>query len=589
MLKWRYLLFFSLTIGFFFSAKATHNRAGEITYQWISGYTYKIKITTYTYIGMPNLADRCYNALYFGDGSSAVVARSNGTTASLCGTSGPPFDGAPLTPTLKLNEYVTMHTYPGPGNYLMSMTDPSRNAGVINLPNSVNQVFYIESYLVISSSQGPNNSPVLTFPPIDQGCVNQCFSHNPGAYDIDGDSISYELTPCRGTGGTICPGYFDPLAGTGGTFNVDPFTGTVTWCQPQQQGEYNFAMLIKEWRLIGGIYSMIGYIIRDMQVDVGVCSNTPPHITINNVDSCILAGTNYTNTITGQDADGSLITLSVNGGPFMMGPGSATFSTTAAVSNTSGLFSWNTTYNDVRRLPYRVTVKLKDSGSQIGLVDYKTFNVKIIPQGPSNLVTTPTNEFIRLNWVKPLNYSLNGANPFLRYSIYRKLGISTWVHSSRETAPPAYTGYVYVGFTHTDINDTMFFDFNNGQPFSSGPDYSYLVLAEYKDGSTSYVSNISINRLTVGINEVTLKDAGITVYPNPANDACTISFDYITKNFYTIDLLDVTGRNIKTVLNNESINKQGVLSFSLDGVTQGLYFIKITADGQTITKKIIKQ
>jgi len=589
MLKWRYLLFFSLTIGFFFSAKATHNRAGEITYQWISGYTYKIKITTYTNIGSPNLADRCYDTLYLGDGGRAFVPRTNGNTTALCGTSGPPFDGTPLTPTLKLNEYVTMHTYPGPGNYLMSMTDPNRNAGVINLPNSVNQVFYIESYLVISSSQGPNNSPVLTFPPIDKGCVNQCFYHNPGAYDIDGDSISYELTPCRGAGGTICPGYFDPPAGTGGTFNVDPFTGTVTWCQPQQQGEYNFAMLIKEWRLIGGIYSMIGYIIRDMQVDVGVCDNIPPHITINNVDSCILAGTNYTNTITGQDADGSLITLSVNGGPFMMGPGSATFSTTAAFSNTSGLFSWNTTYNHVRRLPYRVTVKLKDSGSQIGLVDYKTFNVKIIPEGPTNLVTTPANEFIRLNWVKPLNYSTTGTNPFLRYGIYRKQGMSTWVHSSRETAPPAYTGYAYVGFTHTDINDTMFFDFNGGQTFPVGPDYSYLVLGEYKDGSTSYVSNISLNRLTVGINEVTLQDAGITVYPNPANDACNISFDYVTKNSYTIDLLDMTGRKIKTVLNNEFLSKQPVVKFSLEGISQGIYFIKITVNGQTITKKIIKQ
>ncbi len=590
MFKGRYILLLVLMVGFFFSAKATHNRAGEITYQWISGYTYRIKITTYTNIGSPNLADRCYDTLYFGDGGSAVVARSNGTTTSLCGgASGPPFDGVAITSLLKRNEYETTHTFPGPGNYLMSMTDPNRNAGIINLPNSVNQVFYIESYLVISAFQGPNNSPVLTFPPIDQGCVGHCFYHNPGAYDVDGDSISYELTPCRGTAGVICPGYLYPLPGTGGIFNVDPFTGTVNWCQPQQQGEYNFAMLIKEWRLIGGTYSMVGYIIRDMQVDIGVCNNNPPQISINNIDSCILATTNYTNTITGFDVDGELITLSLQGEPFNMGSSSAIFTTTNATGNTAGLFSWHTTYDNVRRLPYHVTVKLKDQDPQISLVDYKTFNVKIIPHAPRNLITTPANSFIRLNWVKPVNYSTAGSNPFLRYGIYRKTGISTWAHSSRETAPPAYTGYTYIGFTHSDVNDTMFFDFNNGNPLSVSQDYSYLVLAEYTDGSTSYVSNISSNQLSVGIKEITLSDAGINIYPNPTYEACSVSFDYVTKDLYAIELSDVTGRKVKAILNNQSLNNQSVVKFSLEGITPGIYFIKITTNDQTITKKIIKQ
>ena len=155
MFKVRYLLFTILCLGFFFASKATHNRAGEITYKWKFGYTYEIKVTTYTNINGSNLADRCEDTVYFGDGTRAVVLRSNGMPTSNC-TGG--FDGLPLNLNIKLNEYVTTHTYPGPGNYKISMEDPNRNAGVINLPNSVNQVFYIESFLVIPSFGSQKNS-----------------------------------------------------------------------------------------------------------------------------------------------------------------------------------------------------------------------------------------------------------------------------------------------------------------------------------------------------------------------------------------------------------------------------------------------
>ena len=99
-------------------AKATHNRAGEITYKWLFGYTYQIKITTYTNIGSTGLADRCEDTLHFGDGTTAVVLRSNGGSG-LC--SFPAKDGVPLPGgTIKLNEYVTNH--PEKGRYKKHVT-----------------------------------------------------------------------------------------------------------------------------------------------------------------------------------------------------------------------------------------------------------------------------------------------------------------------------------------------------------------------------------------------------------------------------------------------------------------------------------
>lgn len=237
---------------------------------WLNGYTYQIKVTIFTDIAGTNWPDRCEDTVYFGDGTSAIVLRSNGPI----GGCSPAHEGVPISTSTKLNEYITTHTYPGSGNYIISTEDPNRTAGIINIPNSVNQTFYLESYLVIPTF-GPsqNSSPTMSHIPLDTGCVNQCFYHNPSATDNDGDSISYELTFCRGVLGSNSAGYSYPSFGLGGIFHLDSITGIITWCNPQLQGDYNVATLIKEWRKdSNGNYFLTGYVLRDAQFLISICT-----------------------------------------------------------------------------------------------------------------------------------------------------------------------------------------------------------------------------------------------------------------------------------------------------------------------------
>ncbi|HRG00328.1 MAG TPA: gliding motility-associated C-terminal domain-containing protein [Bacteroidia bacterium] len=485
MFKLKYHLFLFFVFGIFLRTKATHNRAGEITYKWLFGYTYQIKVTTYTNIGGTNLADRCEDTVYFGDGTRAVVLRSNGVCNGSCS---PACEGQPLPGgTIKLNEYVTTHTYPGPGNYKISMEDPNRNAGVINIPNSVNQVFYIESFLVIPVfGTGKNDSPILTFPPIDNGCVGKCFLHNPGAVDLDGDSISYELTTCRGSFGVTCTGYTYPATG-GGTYNVDAITGTLTWCTPQMQGEYNLAMIVKEWRKdADGNYFLVGYILRDLQVDVGSCNNNQPHI-VPVSDTCVIAGSVITKTITATDPDSDILTLEANGGPFVVSSPIATFSSPSGLTPVSGIFNWNTSCVHIRKAPYQVTMKVKDNDPTVSLVDFKTFNITVVPPPPLNLTGVPQGTSILLKWQKPICHLTTG-NKIEKYCIYRKSNCLPWTPSNCEVGVPAYTGYVKIACT-SSLNDTTFLDTNNGNGLSQGTNYSYIVEAVYTDGALSYASN----------------------------------------------------------------------------------------------------
>lgn len=264
-------------------SKATHNRAGEIIYKRIAPftqvnngttvqvYTYSITVRKYTDGGQA-IADRCVDTVYFGDNTRGVAPRVNGATSCNCGSlNGTAIGcGSIIVNTgsykVKYNEYSIIHTYPGPGNYLIRTFDPNRNGGVRNIPGSINIPFYIESLLIINSFTGSNSSPVLTNPPVDQASLSICFTHNPGAMDADGDSLSYEISAPRGENGQPVPGYFDPESSWNG-YTINSTTGLLSWCTPQYIAEYNVAIVVREWRKnTSGVPVNIGYVLRDMQI-----------------------------------------------------------------------------------------------------------------------------------------------------------------------------------------------------------------------------------------------------------------------------------------------------------------------------------
>lgn len=493
-----------LAVVFAFSFKslwASHNRAGEITYKWLYGYTYEIVITTYTNTNNTN-ADRCYDTLYFGDGTMEAVPRINGVTGNLCGPN--VGDGQMIATWIKLNIYKTTHTYPGPNCYTLTMADPNRNAGVLNIPNSSTVPFFIKSELCIGAFSGPNSSPILTNPPIDDACVGNCFVHNAGAFDIDGDSLSYELTTCLGDQGLPVFGYSLPSG-----VSIDPVTGDFTWCSPTMQGEYNFAFIIREWRKnADGVYSQVGYVLRDMQVTVGACTNIAPSLQNMN-DTCVVAGTTLNMTATATDPDnGQVITLSSYGGPYVLASSPATFTSTPSASPVSGNFSWNTICKHVRLQPYMVTVKAEDNSSQVQLVDFETFFITVVAPAPTNLTVQPSGTSMLLTWNNSACDDTTG-NYIYRYLIYRIDSCAAWIHAPCETGVPSYTGFTLIGYTN-GLNDTTFIDNNNGLGLTHGTDYTYIVVGLFGDGAMTYASSPVCNHLLKDVPIITHADVRAT-------------------------------------------------------------------------------
>ena len=92
-------------------ARATHNRAGEITYSHVQGLTYEVVITTYTKASA--LADRPWLYLTWGD----EVANQLDSLSRELPVTVMPGD-------IQKNVYRGTHTYGGPGVYPVDRGGP---------------------------------------------------------------------------------------------------------------------------------------------------------------------------------------------------------------------------------------------------------------------------------------------------------------------------------------------------------------------------------------------------------------------------------------------------------------------------------
>lgn len=456
-----------------FSAFATHQRAGEITYRHISGLTYEVIVVTYTYSTSP--ADRCELEVFWGDGTSDIIPRINGPSGFTPG--GIPCNhlGEIVDTLIRKNIYSAQHTFSSAGDYIMSVEDPNRNYGVINIPNSVNIPLYIETRLLINPFVGTNNSPQLLLPPIDKGCVGHPFFHNPGAYDPDGDSLSYELVACKGASGMDIPGFTLPQASN--SFTINPTTGEIIWDVPIMQGEYNIAFLVKEWR--NGI--LIGYVTRDMQITITSCENEAPQI-LEIADTCIMAGETLQFEVTATDTIIDKITLTGNGGPLLTPEDPATFpESVEGYGIVSGTFIWNTSCVHVRKSPWQMYFKATDNSTPVNLSDVMSMNISVIGPPPQPFNSIALGNSITIEW---LPYGCENASTIF---IYRRNDSYPYEYGACDTGIPPESGYVKIAEVPAD-GVPSFTDNNNGLGLIHGINYCYRLSALYPDGAESYIS-----------------------------------------------------------------------------------------------------
>ncbi|WP_066833491.1 gliding motility-associated C-terminal domain-containing protein [Rufibacter ruber] len=511
------LLFIFLFMGQ--GAQATHLRAGNIYAKsdtTANRNPLRFFFTLITYSVNGGIEDD--NAtLYFGDCTSQTVPRASEVVLQ---------NGLGNT---SVNTYYFEHTYAGARTFTVTFVGENRNGGIVNMQNSVQQTFLLQTTVTIDPVLGINRSPILSYPPVDLAARGQVFVHNPGAYDPDGDSLSFKMyEPKVDAGRDACgnplprtvPGYsglenyLGPANGPLAGFSLNPRNGQLTWNTPSIVGEFNIAFIVEEWR--NG--RLIGTVVRDMQIQVLESKNRPPRLIIPR-DTCVVAGTLLRDTIRVTDPDRNPVVVTAISR--ILPP--ATFR--KVLNDTTFVFEWNTTCQNVQSSPYSVLFRAEDRppAGLIPLVDLQPWQITVV--GPPPVLKSAlaqTSSSIRLDW-EP--YVCTNAEKFF---IYRKEGPSTFVPTTCEVGIPASAGYTLVGEVTAGTN--FFIDNNKGQGLARNKEYCYRIYAQFPHpgGGKSIASNeVCATLESIALTKVSVTNTSATAgkmrveWSKPRNESLT--------------------------------------------------------------------
>lgn len=105
-------------------------------------------------------------------------------------------------------------------------------------------------------------------------------------------------------------------------------------------------------------------------------------------------------------------------------------------------------------------------------------------------------------------------------------------------------------------------------------------------GSNLAVDNIAVINGLTGLADHRKNMLPATLYPNPAKEAITLSFDLNTKGEAIIEVLDITGRTVLTDTKQVSLGSNN-LSIDISSLEKGIYTVRTSINRLTNTSKLV--
>lgn len=283
-------------------AKASHAAGAEIIYEWLGGNTYRFFFKFYRDCGPgsaapPATVNLCIYNNCTNNFVNRVMSRWTGTippgvpNGSLVTAGCSNFKTDCENPNSSLPGYEewwysTIYTLDTACNSWKFAAWVNARNGSNNLTGANGSNLYVETNFDNSVSN-QNSSPYFSIKPIPYVCINQPYTYNNGAIDPDGDSlVSTVINPmvggsCNGatvnsslnTNTTPPISFSTPLnpIQTNNQFSLNQQTGQMTFTATVL-GPSTLTVLTREYR--NG--TLIGSIMRDIQVQVLQCTTKPP-------------------------------------------------------------------------------------------------------------------------------------------------------------------------------------------------------------------------------------------------------------------------------------------------------------------------
>ena len=374
--------------------QATHAAGADLTYTSLGGLVYQVDATFYRDCNgtlEPGNVTISYKSASCGFTRTALankIPNDNGSEITMPCATAPSTCNGGNSPGIRKWIYRAIITLPAAcSDWMFSYRICCRNCTISTIQNpcASGSEIYIESAL--NNLAAPeNNSPQFSNAPIAFVCLAQNFNYNSGVYDVDGDSISYELIAPK-TSATTEVTYIAPASAQAPVISSTPFlmnaiTGDINFTASTLQISV-MAVRVNEFR--DGV--LIGSTIRDIQVYTQNCFNSIPTASgINGTTNFITnacAGQQLCFTINTADADSNQIVNVSISNPI----------TGSVISNIAGTrpsvqFCWTPGTNEISTNPRTFTVTVYDDACPFSGI--QTFSYTIFVQGLT-LSTTSTN------------------------------------------------------------------------------------------------------------------------------------------------------------------------------------------------------
>ncbi|MDD3878363.1 MAG: T9SS type A sorting domain-containing protein, partial [Bacteroidales bacterium] len=117
-----------------------------------------------------------------------------------------------------------------------------------------------------------------------------------------------------------------------------------------------------------------------------------------------------------------------------------------------------------------------------------------------------------------------------------------------------------------------------------------VVFTKKGDGSTYQNFSITVDKLRMITGQIETEDETTTemdVYPNPMHESSLISFNLPEATKVNIGLYNIEGQLVKVIASDNYDSGIQHLNFSVNGINNGVYFIKLDTDYSTDVKRVV--
>lgn len=283
------------------------------------------------------------------------------------------------------------------------------------MSNSHNTLFYIETLLILDPFNGCHQGSVKFLnSPIFFAQKGESFRSSLAAIDPNDFKLRYAITPNKQGQGIIVDDYFLPE-----NIKIDTISGLLVWDNPHELGEFNFAVIIKQFKE----NILQGFVVRDFQVIVGIHNQDPiisvtgnNGITISLNERILILPTELLEIkIEAEDMQSDSINIKAIS-ELLIQSEDATFQLTGTPNNKLGSFSFLSNFDLDRDNPYIISFRATSylDGSSLN----KDYSYAIYTRNVEDRVIVSLEDFRKMDLPTLV------PNPIQDYFMVRTVGAS---------------------------------------------------------------------------------------------------------------------------------------------------------------------